>query len=613
MAQARSYPARFLEPETYQERIPCQVACPVGTPAGRYVALIAEGRYAEAFAAAASTNPLVVTCSRICMHPCEEACRRGNFDAPVPIRALKRFAVEHGMPPAGASVTRPPLEPRRGRVAIIGAGPAGIAAARRLTERGFSVAIFETQRVAGGMLSLTVPNFRLGQEIVERDIAPLLAAGVEIRTGVTVGVDLSLEDLEEEGFEAIFLATGAGQAKKLPIEGSDLAGVHLGLDYLRAAKMGREPHLGEKVVIIGGGNAAMDVARTARRQAARLVAVGAAGGGGGASLSRQASPWVGAPEVHIVYYKFRHHMPASPEEIEAAQEEGIFLHPGRSPRRIVGEGRVSGLETVAVTSVFDEEGRYCPTYDEENIEILPADSVLFSVGQAPDLSVILGNGFLATTDAGTLKVDVETLATSHPGIFAGGDMAFGARRAIDAVADGLRAAAAIEAYLCGAPAMERSFHSRVYDSTRMLREHRYRAARPPRLLPVEERYGDSEVEIAFDEETARDEANRCLRCFVDTVFDSNACILCGGCVDVCPEDCLRLVRLDRLTVEGPWEEVLRARYGSSVAALREGAAILKHTDTCTRCALCADRCPTKAITMEMVEVREAPSDAKQPA
>lgn len=363
MAQARSYSARFLEPQTYQERIPCQVACPVGTPAGRYVALIAEGRYAEAFATAASTNPLVVTCSRICMHPCEEACRRGRFDAPVPIRALKRFAVEHGMPPLGARLTRPPLEPRRGRVAIIGAGPAGLAAAKRLTERGFGVAIFEAQRVAGGMLSLAVPNFRLSQEVVERDIAPLLAAGVEICTGITVGVDLSLEDLEAEGFEAIFLATGAGQGKKLPIDGGDLAGVHLGLDYLKAAKMGRGPHLGEKVVIIGGGNAAMDAARTARRQAARLAAVGVAGG---VSAALQASPWVGAPEVHIVYYKFRHHMPASPEEIEAAQEEGIFLHPGRSPRRIVGEdGRVTGLETVAVTSVFDEEGRYCPTYDEE--------------------------------------------------------------------------------------------------------------------------------------------------------------------------------------------------------------------------------------------------------
>ena len=599
---------KFVNPDWLRSNFPCRTACPVGTEAGRYVNLIAQGRYREAYRVAREPNPFASICGRICAAPCEDACRRGKLDAPVSIRALKRFVCERYGVESMIDIGRireiigPALPRREEKVAVVGGGPAGMSAAHDLALLGYRVTVFEAQSAPGGMLRLGIPEYRLPRELVRMEINVILSLGVDLRLNQRLGRDLSLRDLRE-GFNAVFLALGAHKSRDLRIEGVGLDGVLRGVDFLLNVNMGYKVDLGERVVVIGGGNVALDVARTVARQeppvsltAARMVEA--------LDVARTAVRF-GAREVHVVCLESREEMPADPLEVEEAEKERIALHPRRGPARILGEGgRAIGLETLDVASVFDEAGRFNPKFMPGTERVLPADSIIMAIGQASDLSFLSPEDGLTVTPRGTLQVDRETLATTAPGVYAGGDVAFGPRIAIEAVADGKRAARAIDAYLRGGEGHRREvFQVTVHEAFTYRQAEDFekipRQAVPS--LPIDRRIGVAQVELGYDDATAVREARRCLRCWINTVFEGtealgSECILCGGCVDVCPEGCIELVAGDRAVTEGA-EEILP---GGTTVTL-----VVKDETACIRCGLCVRRCPVGCIAMEGFECAEA--------
>ena len=608
-----------------ESNFPCFQACPVGTEAGRYVALIAEGRYRDAYAVARRPNPLASICGRICAAPCEPACRRGALDQPIAIRALKRFATERfGVESMmdvdllkeiyGERLQRYPED----RVAIVGAGPAGLAAAHDLALLGYPVTIFEAQPVPGGMLRLGIPEYRLPRELIKLEINAILNLGVELKVGVRLGHDFTLSDLRARGFRSIFLAIGAQRSRDLEIPGADLDGVLKGVDFLLNVNMGYRVDLGRRVLVVGGGNVAVDVARSALRTPVRDEVINPTLNIVTAFDVARSAVRFGAKEVHIVCLESLESMPAEREEILEAQREGIVIHSGRGPRRILGEaGRVTGLETIECSAVFDAQHRFNPSFVPGTELAVAADTVVLAIGQACDLSFLEPGDGVAVTPRGTLQVDPETLATTAPGVYAGGDAAFGPRIAIQAVADGKRAAASIHTYLRGsatpAPPVEVLIEP-IHGCRRAL-DHEGLARQRPPALPIERRVGIAEVEHCFTEETARLEASRCLQCWVNTVFHEDKelgteCILCGACADVCPEDCISFVALAEVAVDPALRELVQAECRQDAAALLEqeggpGTALIKDETVCIRCGLCAERCPAGTITMEQFRILEA--------
>ena len=608
---------------------PCMMACPAHTNAGRYVALIAEGRYEEAYRHAREPNPLASICGRVCAHPCETACRRGSIDRPIAIRALKRFLTERYGPES-----RRPFDVNAGRgqkrlefkIAIVGAGPVGLSAAHDLALMGYSVTVFEAAPVAGGMLYLGVPEYRLARSVVEAQVREILATGaIELKLNQAAGRDFTISDLRRGGFDAVLLAVGAHRSRDLSIPGVDLDGVHKGIDFLLNVNLGYRFMIGKKVIVIGGGNVAMDVARSAAREVLRQHRPGvvqqeplkenidavAAREMMDVSLSALR---LGAQEVHLVCLESRQEMPASVEEIAEAEEEGIILHPGLGPKRIVGDGsRVTGLEVLKTKWVFDAGGRFNPAFYEGSEFQLDCDTVIMAIGQAPKLDFLRPEDGVEISRRGLIAVEPRTLMTSAEGIFAGGDCVFGPRLIIDSVADGKRAAIGIDEYLRG------SMHTEPVIEVEVLKRHSMPlnlldlVRQPIPVLPLDRRTGMTEVELDFDEETARLEAQRCLHCWVNTIFEGNAedgslCILCGGCVDVCPESCLELVSLHRFEFEPDvveklveTESLLDVELDGVKAeelGVISGSVMLKDETRCIRCGLCAARCPVGTITME---------------
>ena len=603
--------------------IKCQAACPAGTNARAYVLAIARGEYERAYRIARQCNPFASVCGRVCSAPCEAACRRGDVDAPVAIRSLKRFVAEQygsespRLKPymlehllerdAADSVKATDLHAlrgvrdlggrRQGKVAIVGAGPAGFSCAHDLALLGHEVHVFEAAEKPGGMLRYGIPAYRLPRDLLDAEIAFILSLGVILHTETRLGQDFTLADLRAQGFAAVFLAVGAHTGRALRVSGEDLPGVMQAVDFLRKANSGKPTGLGREIVVVGGGNAAMDAARTSLRLA-----------GPGA-------------RVTVVYRRSRAEMPAAAEEIAEAMREGVRFQFLTNPVRFLADGkgeRVGKAECIRMRlGPADESGRRRPEPIPESEFLLEAATVIEAIGQAPDLSFLIQEDGLEATRGGALKVaDCGTLETGVPGVFAGGDaVAIGPLIAIQAVADGLRAARAIDAYLQEArPAIrtERAF-SVLRDHRMPDRYHRLRREHPP-LLPVEERDLTAEVEAAYLREVAHRQAERCLKCHIQTVFDGDRCILCGGCVDVCPERCLKLVRLDRIEGDAELEAAVEARYGVPLSAfwrgwsppdVRErGTAIIKDETRCIRCGLCARRCPTGAITMEAFRFTE---------
>jgi NADPH-dependent glutamate synthase beta subunit-like oxidoreductase/NAD-dependent dihydropyrimidine dehydrogenase PreA subunit len=625
----KRYENKSVDAAWLNSNFPCMMACPAHTNAGRYVALIAEGRYEEAYRLAREPNPLASICGRVCAHPCETACRRGDIDHPIAIRALKRFLTERHGPES-----KRPVDVNRGRgqkklpfrIAVVGGGPVGLSAAHDLALMGYSVTIFEAAPVAGGMLYLGVPEYRLPRDVVEAQVREILATGdITLKLNHAAGRDFAIADLRRQGYDAVLLAVGAHSSRDLSIPGVDLDGVHKGIDFLLNVNLGYQFTIGKKVIVIGGGNVAMDVARSAAREVLRQHAAGVEAHEPSAENVQSVATKemvdvslsalrLGAQEVHLVCLESRKEMPAALEEIVEAEEEGIILHPGLGPHRILGEnGRVTALEALKTKWVFDQNGRFNPAFEENSETRLECDTVIMAIGQAPRLDFLKPENGVEISRRGLIAVNPQTLMTSAEGIFAGGDCVFGPRLIIDSVADGKRAAVGIDEFLRGTQHPEPTVEVEILKRHSMPLGILDLIRQPVPALPLDRRTGMTEVELGFDEEAAQLEAQRCLHCWVNTVFEGNPedgslCVLCGGCIDVCPENCLELVSLDRFQFEPEVVQQLVDHEGllkveldnvrADELGIVAGSVMLKDETRCIRCGLCAARCPVGTITME---------------
>ena len=631
----RRFVDKKVDRDWLNTNFPCMMACPAHTNAGRYVGLIAEGEFEEAYRVAREPNPLASVCGRVCAHPCETACRRGEIDKPIAIRALKRFLTERHGPesrfPVDINAGR--VHPRLPfRIAIVGAGPVGLSSAHDLARMGYAVTIFEASQVAGGMLYLGLPEYRLSRSVVEAQVREILSTGdITLKLNVAAGRDFRIADLRRE-FDAVLIAVGAHRSRDLAIPGVDLDGVYKGIDFLLNVNLGYRFTIGRKVLVIGGGNVAMDVARSAAREVLRQHAGGVESfeptqGSMDAVAVREmmdvslSALRLGAQEVHLVCLETRAEMPAALEEIEEAEEEGIIIHPGLGPKQIIGaNGRAVALEVLKTKSVFDANRRFNPTFYENSESRLDCDTIIMAIGQAPNLQFLGPGDGVEISPRGLIAVNPQTLMTSAAGVFAGGDCVFGPRLIIDSVADGKRAAVGIDEFLRGTEHPAPIVEVEVLDRHRMPLDLLDLVRPPIPMLPLNRRTGVTEVEIGYDEETAVAEAQRCLHCWVNTVFEGNAedatsCILCGGCVDVCPENCLELVSLDRIAFEeGTTAQLAEMRDLLAVElddikaeelGIITGSAMLKDETRCIRCGLCAARCPAGTITMESFNLLSA--------
>jgi NADPH-dependent glutamate synthase beta subunit-like oxidoreductase len=632
-----SFLAEYREFDWYRRNVPCMQACPVHTDSGRYVQYIARGDYESAYLVARSANPLASICGRICSAPCEDACRRNWIDGAVTIRPLKRFVTERfgvesaspdsyrrlmestGDPgssrPGHLSQLHSKSEEGQGkRVAVIGSGPSGLACAHDLSAMGYSVTVFEALQQPGGMLRYGIPEFRLPRGVIEREVAAIEHLGATFRYDTPLSADYNLRSLREEGFVAVFLGVGAMSGRELNIPGHDKDGVVKAVDYLINLNRGYRTDLGNKVVVIGGGSVAMDAARSAVRdfyepmEEIQLTADAAAN----QPLldAARGALRAGASEVHVISLESMEEMPAAQtvsgrDELREVVDEGIIVHPSWGPKRILGEGRVNGVDFVACTRVFDAEGRFNPEFDDSKTYHLDADSVILAIGQKPELAFLDDEDGVELTRVGTIKIDPKTLATTAPGVYAGGDAAFGPRIAIEGVANGKIAARSIHEYLSGQeekPAFDIDIHKIPIEDFRMPPGYEKRDRTSPPCLETGRRTGITEVEEILSEDQALDQAARCLECHIDTIYDPLKCVLCGRCADVCPERCLVFVPIGN--VEMPEEQKAAAlqQYGHDDSLPM--TVLLKDDTRCIRCGLCARRCPTEAMTMERFNIAE---------
>jgi NADPH-dependent glutamate synthase beta subunit-like oxidoreductase/Pyruvate/2-oxoacid:ferredoxin oxidoreductase delta subunit len=477
----------MVGPHQETPRAPCQTACPAGTDAGRYIGLIGEGRYDEAYAVAAEVNPFASVCGWICTAPCESVCRRGTLDQPIAIRTLKRFAAEHGTLPE----IPPPARHRTERVAIVGGGPAGMSAAYYLARLGYPTTVFEAMPVPGGMMAIGIPEYRLPREALRAEIERIVGLGVDLKLNAAMGRDFSLSDLEQQGYQAIFLSTGAPKSRRLGVPGDDLRGVIPATLFLKQVNLGEKPRLSGHVVVVGGGSTAMDAARSALRS--------------------------GAAAVSVLYRRGRAQMRAQVEEIEAAEHEGVEVRTGVVVTEVRGQdGHISELRVVR-----QEPGEVAENWvDVPGSDTgMPVSTILVAIGEEPDPSILPeGAGIEISAFAG-IVADPHTLATGHAGVFAGGDVVSGPKTIIDAVASGRRAAAAIHEYLSAAVDGEREIFETVRYRTPAETSLELDLATRPRASTGERAYeagSFAPTQVGFDESTARAEAGRCFRC--DAVY-----------------------------------------------------------------------------------------------
>jgi formate dehydrogenase (NADP+) beta subunit len=599
------------------------------------VSLIAEGRYEEAYRYARIPNPFASICGRVCGHPCEPACRRGQFDSPISIRALKRFVTERYGPESRNPIdvfSEKPRVKHAEKVAVIGSGPAGMSAAHDLALLGYPVTVFEAAAVPGGMMHLGIPEYRLPRDVLQAQIREILDMGPELKLNMRLGRDFSLEDLRGQGFKSVLMAFGLHRSRDLNLPGHELDGVVKGIDFLLNVNLGYRFEVGKRVVVIGGGNVAIDVARSAVREQQKMMPDGGLPNELSSSemdvamkefmdVSRAALR-MGAREVLLVCLESRAEMPAAEEEIEEGLLEGMKLRPSLGPKQFVGkDGKLTGLEVIQCLSVFDENKRFSPKFAEGTESVIPCDTVILAIGQSSDTSFLKPEDGIETTRQGTLKINPDTLMTTAPGIFAAGDIAFGPRLIINAVADGKKAAVEIDKYLRGPEWKPKAKYVQitVLDHHEMAAHYDEYSRLPVPALPIARRTGVAEVETGFTEQQAHEEASRCLKCWINTIFEGTEasgteCILCGGCVDVCPENCLSLVPLKEFAFTEEDKERLRNEQQLRAVDLQhlspdeltqiEGSVMVKDETVCIRCGLCAERCPARTISMEAFEVFE---------
>lgn len=530
---------------------PCQAACPVHTDVRSYVTLTAQGRFADAYLAARGPNPLAAICGRACSAPCEDVCTRREFDKPLRIRQLKRFLSDRY---ESTSVATAQLPPTGLRVAIVGAGPAGLAAAHDLAMLGHSVTIYEASPEAGGMAVLGVPRFRLAHAAIRRDIQAIEDLGVVIKTGVRVGTDVSLDQLRQDN-HALFVAAGAMRPNSPNLPGMDLKGVVQALPFLEEANLGGRPACGERVAVIGGGYTAMDAARTAIR--------------------------LGARKVTVLYRRTRSESEVHDEELEETLHEGVNIEYLVSPVRVVddGQGRAAGMEFVRNRlGEPDSSGRPRPVAIPGSEFVFEADMVILALGQAPDPENV--DAKLAPV---LPQVDDATLMTEVPGVFAGGDFVTGPSTIIEAVAHGSAAAAAIHRYLGETYAPD----------ARWPEVEAWQLLPLESALPADAPIGgngglrlDREVELTLSEDAAMADGLRCLYCGLVPTVIFDACTACQACALVCPVDCIRRVALDDSGETRPIESI------------RDVIVYEITSDACITCGRCFGACPTGAIVVE---------------
>ena len=579
---------------------PCRAACPVHTDAGAYVVAIAEGRDRDAYLIARAPNPFASICGRVCAAPCETACRRGTVDAPVSIRALKRFVTERFGPESFAANTvwheaHGPVPPATlSSVGVVGGGPAGLSAAYELRLAGHPVTVYEAADRLGGMMVLGIPEYRLARGLITREIDAILELGIDVELSFRVGRDATLEELLEPPRLALPRRRHRSRSRPRPA----------GTRARRPVASGRVPPQRE-LRLPGrprpagrGGRRWQRRLRRRPHRAPRRSRRPAAGTDdalgpvtGSADDARRAMTTTldvaraavrqGVLDVTVIALESPDEIPADPEEIAEAESEGITILYRKGPHRFVGEaGRVTGLETIDVRSVFDDEGRFNPTFLPGTEAVLPADTVILAVGQSADLD-LLGDVELERSRGG-IQVDPATLRSSHPRIWAGGDVAHGPRNLIDAIADGQRAAASIHAASTGVPPAEgvRVELSLRPGFRRLSTGYDAIGRQPVPATPTDRRIGFTEVEVGYDAQDAWLESLRCLRCFDNVMLDPALCILCGLCVDVCPPNCITIARADHAGLGDESQSVL-----------------LLDEDLCIRCGLCVNRCPPGALSM----------------
>ncbi|MEO6487688.1 MAG: FAD-dependent oxidoreductase [Thermoanaerobaculia bacterium] len=548
--------------EHWLAQVKCQSACPVRTDSGLYAQLIAQGRYDAAYEEIRRPNPFASVCARVCAAPCEDACRRKTLDAPVALRALKRFVTERCGVESLHPVGMPRTTPRRNapRVAVVGAGPAGMSAAAELANYGYQVTIFEAESEPGGMMRFGIPEYRLPRSVIRGEVERIREMGVHFELNHPLTASFGLAELRAAGFAAVFLSVGVSKGRDLQMPGSELDGVVKAIDYLLNVNRGFRMDLGRNVVVIGGGFVAFDAARTALRVSceADLDVLADVASESEAALkeafdSARAAIRGGAAHVTIVSLENFDEMPVlrstqGHEEFEEAKHEGVVFVTRRGPKKFVGDRRLQAIELRRVVSVFDENGRFAPAYDDNDIVTIVADACILAIGQGANLSFIKPSDGMTLRPAGTIAVDRATLATSAPGVYAGGDVAFGPRNLIEAVANGQLAARSIHRYISGddpaALPLEILAERIPILRYEMPEDYELLERESPPTVELDRRTGIAEVEIGYDEAAARRQAARCLVCHVETIYDGESCVACGRCVDVCPEACLELVPLN---------------------------------------------------------------------
>ncbi len=638
--QKIKFSVKIPDLDYWKKQIKCQYACPVHTDARGYVRAIAEGNFEKAYLIARGPNPLASICSRVCGAPCESSCRRNDYDQPLAIRALKRFicdrygsfsegrnSKEHfaylrktaakyvpyqcqdkeEFLPFMQSLMRGDIPKVEGKsVGIIGSGPSGLAAAHDLALMGFSVTVYEMEPILGGMLSVGIPEYRLPRDLIAAEVDSILSLGVKAITNCCVGKELSFAELRQR-HDTVIIAVGAKRSRTAPYPGADAQGVIGGVEFLRDVALGNPPPLGRRVVVVGGGDAAMDSARSALRvtdtfkteeQGESYLALDAA-----LMASR-----LGDREINIVYRRSRAEMPAVETEIYETDEEGVRFHLLTNPVSIekTEQGTVKGIwcQKMALGEI-DSSGRRQPVPIEGSKFFMACDNVIVAIGQSFDLSFIdARSDGIPMTDNGLIDCDPVSGSTAAPDVFVAGDLAHGPKLLIDAVSSGKAVARRIYEKTTGNHIsfadVELHFPLTSYERETGY-ENQHRVTLP--TVPIEKRSGNIKhpVELGFSTQQALREAERCFDCGVNTIFDGQRCVLCGGCVDICPENCLQIVPLDQLADDGSLHELF-SRQPDGIAS-EITSAIIKDGTICIRCGLCAERCPTDAITMEQLSCK----------
>jgi len=577
-------PTDIANPNYFHKVVDCQWACPAHTPVPEYIRLIADGRYSDAYMINWYSNVFPGVLGRTCDRPCEPACRRGRVEKePVAICRLKRVAAD-SKDDIRDRLPKPVLEKNGKRIALIGAGPASLTVARDLLPLGYTCVIYDSDPFAGGMMRTQIPKFRLPERVLNEECDYILALEPETRFGQKVE---SLKSVLAEEYDAVFVGCGAPRGRDLEVPGRKEAAehVHIGIDWLASVSFGHTTSIGKRVIVLGGGNTAMDCCRTSRR--------------------------LGGEQVDVVVRSGFAEMKASPWEKDDAMGEGIPIHNFLVPKEIIHEnGKLTGVKFEKVKAEYDAKGRRKLVASGEPDVHMPCDDVLVAVGQENAFPWIERDLGVEFDEWGMPKVDPVTMQSTHPKVFFGGDAAFGPKNIIWAVAHGHEAAVSIDLVCHGKDVAVRpsplvnilsqkmGIHEWSYDNDVSL-DLRFKVPHAPKELTLKD--VNMEVELGFNKELAFKEAQRCLNCDIETVFEKNLCIECDACVDICPMDCITF------TTNAPETELRGMLIASAAnlaqdlyvsAEMKTGNLMVKDEDVCLHCGLCAERCPTGAWDMK---------------